>query len=684
MEKCTAAGEPRDQAEVWPGHFSDSLSSFLLVVAAISCLFWHLWRERTFIFSLWTKRRRLVQSLHQVLRPSAKSASSKGKRENASECPRKKEKKEKDAAKQIAQEMLDKRRVQYFEMFVTFMGPITASLITVVLSVYSIEYQVFLPGGEDLFALLHFYVLCLLARYGPFPLSRSMVDTYGSCMSFALFFRICRSSGPANFFGYSSCRLTFRLSIGLCTLNHRIQGPWSLLIGWANAYKHLQFANQLPLLHLHPVLIFVNETFSSSCLWFTYYVMQCLVEQGIEAVIDATKASSERTGVKRLLAVLCDAQVMLDDTGKIIGSADSLSRMLMSNLGGVQALSKYEGTNFCNHLQVSDRERFQTFMCGSEGRRSNALASDHEGSTTSSSWSEPSTLKSAPASSLQVHMIDSLQLRFPVELFHVNISTLGGQRLHLIGIRDADGRPVEPAPSSTSSIVHSELGFEITTSQDSDDAVSSRQSVVLKQHKLPRKSLPSSRSSHSSNKSVYPLTVLETVEINIDPFAENFPITNVTFNFQSQDEAGCLQAVPLLSKWLKQAECARVMDWIRDQVNLLCFDQPPTVPFMEKVKFRMPGQQDHNLVAAKVAISMASGAAKDVLPGDDNSEERDDEDEENSDEESETLDVQLTLSGFSGQVTSSSKARAASVRSGGSRRSFLAPIEETVPAGSRR
>eukprot|EP00931_Biecheleriopsis_adriatica_P066471 TRINITY_DN40814_c0_g1_i1.p1 TRINITY_DN40814_c0_g1~~TRINITY_DN40814_c0_g1_i1.p1 ORF type:complete len:678 (+),score=73.94 TRINITY_DN40814_c0_g1_i1:51-2036(+) len=659
MQNCSVSPELNAEQfmEAWPGHFFESWSSMLVALGSIVSILCHLWSERA-------QLKRWMTAVSSGFGPSACTTNGKHMTvEGADQLAD--EKKPADVRKprveELCVDLVNQRRVSIYHTFCKWIAPGAVILFVSLYISFQAEFGFILQSSEDNFALLNFYILCLLAQFGPWSLSPALVDIYGSGMSFVLLLRLSRSCGPANFFAFSNSRLAFRLGIGLCTLNHKIQGPWSILTGLVTAYKNIELASQVPGMRVSPALVIVSELFNSSVCWVAYYFVQTWLEEATAAMLDARSSSSEKSGIKRLLSVLCDGQVTLSRDYRIAGDTSSLSRILMSDLGEAQAATRFEGACFSDFLAAPDKSRFESFL-------TQASASDAAGTS----------LEHAPAGSLSVHMLDSAQIRFRVELFHVQFCDLNGNPLHLLGIRDVENRSSSPPQSSAASIVHSDRGFEMAMSQASrsvSESGSVTQSVLLKATRwedialgaAPR--IMSSQSS-GSEKSEHKMSGLELIEITVDPFAENLPITQCTFTFQELDEAEDEKQLPSLNQWLAEKD-TRFTDWILDQVNLCSNGQPPSVPIFRNVQFRMPGRCDLRLTASicKIICSREEGLESA---------------EERSSDDRDSMDVRICMSGLtSTRLRGSSRMKhkersSASVRSSGSGPKELPSIHESV------
>lgn len=655
MQNCSAALELDYEKvmEAWPGHFFDSLPSMLVALTSISSMLGHLWLERARLLSLW------------MAMPSRQHAVScvcnlRGKRMAREHTEGGFANEKKPLGQNKCSDIVNQKRIDIFYTFCRWISPGAAALMVACYTAFQLEFGYVLQCNEDNFALLNFYILCLLAQFGPWSLSPAKVDILGSAMSFALLLRMIRSTGAANFFAYSNARTAFRLGIGLCTLNHKIQGPWSVLIGLVTAYKNIQLSEQVAGMHAIPALVVVSELFTSSVCWLAYYLVQSWLEEAMSAMLEARSSSSEQSGTKRLLSVLCDGQVTLNANYRIVGDATCFSRILMSQLCAAQATRRYEGANFCDYLAASDKSRFDMFI--SQGSENDASGS---------------VLAAAPVGSLSVHMVDSAQVKFRVELFHVQFSDLDGAPLHLLGIRDADGRASTPPSSSPASIVHSDRGFEMSTSQASQSASepgSITRSVLLKSTSREEVGLvaPTITSSNSSGSRTgeHAMATLEFIEIHFDPFTEDFPIGQCNFSFQDLEATEKKQQIPLLTNWIKK-DCQRFTDWVRDQVNVLSFGRPPSVPDFGNVKFKMPGRAEMCLVASSCRI-LVSGEGSLEAGG------------ELSSEDSDFVEVKICMSGFRATRSQSGfglrrrEHSYASARSAGSGGKELPSIKETL------
>lgn len=681
---CTAASFYTESLDIWPGHFYETWSALLLLIVSTVSVCSHIWAERQVLVNLAISLASRVRSVDTFNACAVRRSSKKPRKMDA-------------LCSKIVQEMLDDRRINNFRTFARSGAPGSALLFILAYIMYGRELGMILPGSEDCLALVCFYILCLVAKFGPWPLTPSLVDKFGFAMSVVLMTKLCRGTGSAIYYGYANTRMAFRLGIGLCTLNHKIQGPLNVLIGLIESYKNIYFGSQIKAVWVMPVMVVATEIFTGLTCWFLIYIIQKWVEEGLVRVLDARAASNKTTGVQRMLAVLCDAQVTLCLDGRITAGVESLSCILMSSLAGAQASSKYKGLPFVDLVCESDRPRFREFIFGC--RRTGSIGAEVE---TCSSTSGPSSNEkfSKPAASLRVHMLDSAVVKFPVKLFHVVTSAIDGSAVHLLGLRDVESHNSAPPPADASSVVCSELGFEVRSqrspldSQLDDESASFTQRVLVKR---PEEDLTprvlhggtawkmGAPSCKSISEIVQPkwreVKELQAIKIGVDAFSKGFAINQACFDFQTEGEASAGAKLPSLCEWLGRDK-EKVTDWLCAQVNYHLAGVNIEANELKDVRFRLPGSPSvtDGMLASRAYLTVqATEKSGGSIEG---SRSQSSEAQSESSESSCSaglggVNVQLVLEGFSVQVPTQKKnGSLKSVRSGSSR-SSLPAIKES-------
>lgn len=157
----------------------------------------------------------------------------------------------------------------------------------------------------------------------------------------------------------------------------------------------------------------------------------------------------EHSAARRMLSVLCDAQVYLDQDLTIISHCRGLAQLFMST----SSSKVLEGRVFQDFLAVRDQRRFQSFV---ENAVKVFLAEEgggdeHFAPSLMSGWKH----RASTPTSLQVHVLDSHGLLVAVELFHICVPGPNGQRGHFIGISEAENAMSSQASQSDSGSGHS-------------------------------------------------------------------------------------------------------------------------------------------------------------------------------------------------------------------------------------
>ncbi|CAE7360219.1 unnamed protein product [Symbiodinium sp. CCMP2456] len=317
-------------------------------------------------------------------------------------------------------------------------------------------------------------------------------------------------------------------------------------------------------------------------------------------VEDTSQFFQEQSAARRMLAVLCDAQVLLGPDLKIISHDRGLAQLLMSSC------SPLEGRAFVDFMAPRDIHRFEAFI---ESAVKVAAATGLDASLHKSVPRRPYV---PPPTSLLVHITDSHGLLVAVELFHICVPGPTGERAHFIGISEAESNASATASNSdtgSASVRSSHRTPPPTTYRHLEDSeeVMTLKTLQMRQQAAARsgdgffhpefqeddgrdgrESIASSASSDSSITSAAGLRnaasvpELDFAEISVDPFCDTLSIYKADFVFR----AGKARGRPSLLEWLRPGTRKKCHSSICHAVNLV-FAPPGSKADAAKSKHRL-------------------------------------------------------------------------------------------------
>lgn len=467
------------------------------------------------------------------------------------------------------------------------------------------------------------YGVMLFFKFGPFTTWPSHSVTVAQTLFYISFLvRILMLQNPAIFFGFGGARLTLRLMVGIGTLDHRRSAYWSLAFMAANVYKHGQLSQAVEAMQVPVAFVWLNEIGSSCCVWFAVYSVEMLIRDRLLAQMEARSMASEASGIRRLLSVLCDAEVQLGPDLFITGEQGRLSRLLSMGFGSHSSKS-LEGADFARYLAEDDRPRFLTFIESTVSLMKDDFQADGR---------QPSP----PPSSLHVHFRDAANVLFSAELFHVCLHDLQGQPAHLIGICEGESRGPPLAEN-----LGSRSDPPLYDSQPSGSATSKQ----LKSPRMPtcldsssEASSGSSRGRKALKRMAAGLRCLKSIQFSCDVFNPDMPVEACTFRFEA-DEGKSKQdlALPLLINCISEESRKRFSDWIFCKVNEFCNngESEPMQANLEGISVHLPSTPNNLLLSAEAQIEGVQECSKH------------DSDDDDSEASAEFFQFTVTLHSFS-------------------------------------
>jgi len=255
------------------------------------------------------------------------------------------------------------------------------------------------------------------------------------------------------------------------------------------------------------------------------YVIHLSVLQRLSAELESAASASETRGVRRLLSVLCDAQVQLGPDLRIVGAHQRLGQLLTMSYGS-QAAGNLDGLEFSNFLVEADRPRFKVFLESSMPLVDNGC---------SSSAAVPSL-----AASLSVHMRDNAGVPFAAHLFHTYLHDLEGPPAHFIGICEGERDGSIAAQSQDTCLPSMPVPFSHSTSS----------------------SQRSSRRSSSRKDARFPLPQPKSIEITFDASSQQLDMFSCGFSFSRS-----IDTLPKLLKLLPKDKRRSFVKWSQEALN---------------------------------------------------------------------------------------------------------------------
>jgi len=295
----------------------------------------------------------------------------------------------------------------------------------------------------------------------------------------------------------------------------------------ANLYKHMELCSSPMMKQLNltwpdflynDVLVFCITCLSNRTFnaWLTNHAL------AISRELDATL---KEANTSKMLTAFCDVLIDLDADHRIEGCLDRFASFLATS-----DKESLKGSYFATFLAEDDRKRFEGL-----------LASDRHCSP------DPEESMHTPVASIHVGIVDSLGRCATVRLYYVPRSSLGG---HSLGICEIGQRQIPQAPQI--------------------DQLPMLPSICTGEAK--GQSSSQSRSSSQTQEAV------TWMSMDIDPFAEGFPILQSTTCYAA--------AGPEFLDLLAVSRHADFEEWVQDSVNVLSAGSTPLEPVEAELNLR--------------------------------------------------------------------------------------------------
>eukprot|EP00931_Biecheleriopsis_adriatica_P023630 TRINITY_DN14885_c0_g1_i2.p1 TRINITY_DN14885_c0_g1~~TRINITY_DN14885_c0_g1_i2.p1 ORF type:complete len:598 (-),score=82.30 TRINITY_DN14885_c0_g1_i2:103-1896(-) len=242
-------------------------------------------------------------------------------------------------------------------------------------------------------------------------------------LCFAVIAFRCVAMPTDAFFILLGFRTTTRLTLSLLAMDRRITVHFNLAITCVQLW-HYDDVKIALCEQTQTFRFYCAELFSLLLIVWVSAIFEISLRMRAEALCDVedSKEAVENSllASRKMLAVLCDADVLLDSDYRIVGTCSKLDHLLMTQLGPNALI----GRSFVDIVANTDRDRFIDFI------GSFSLTSDE---------SEAEATSSLVASSLHIRLNSTSDLQMKAELFHVPVKPVGGERVqHLIGIKEQD------------------------------------------------------------------------------------------------------------------------------------------------------------------------------------------------------------------------------------------------------
>ncbi|CAE8581496.1 unnamed protein product [Polarella glacialis] len=545
--------------------------------------------------------------------PSSRQSKSKSARSS------RREKRMKEAAK-LQQTAFERSRVAACSSFLITVCPWVALTLFIRVSLLLV---LGVPVNENLAVIIPLYSLTLLASSGVLKITNVVLDIIGLCCHAVMFVTVFFIPGPPTVLLMAPGRCLARAVFGLVFVNTKLTALCNIPIFFANIYRLREASNifrttaggeQDP---DYFALAIVSELTCFMGIVCLASVIQKLFQEKIKDAMVAADMEHSLHSKGKLLSVLCDAHVKLGHDFRILGRCTELSQMLMTGFGPNS--TGLEGTVFTTLLAEIDQTRFHNFMAVSAMQDGNENDDDDDQSSDtsrSSRGSRPRLVRiSKPATSLHVNIRDAAGVRFPIELFHVEVCNMRNPSeppSHLIGIREQPGGH-EISTSfqrlgSISEVPGAAVGEAHVTAPGAAEPPTQVLSDLLLQKATGSRSSQAScdckassatGSSTQGSRAVQQPSI-QRIEFQFDGMADGFPLQHAKIYFDSPATTESSTS-PMMKDWLLESMWPRFRVWVQNAINEGMAGRGDTFnPTESAVALLWPGQADTVLCADEV------------------------------------------------------------------------------------
>eukprot|EP00931_Biecheleriopsis_adriatica_P111087 TRINITY_DN8542_c0_g1_i1.p1 TRINITY_DN8542_c0_g1~~TRINITY_DN8542_c0_g1_i1.p1 ORF type:complete len:548 (-),score=90.75 TRINITY_DN8542_c0_g1_i1:116-1759(-) len=421
--------------------------------------------------------------------------------------------------------------------------------------------------------------LAVFACVSPFALD--ILDLTASRLNFCvlgnhgfMLFRVMlMDPSSGSFVINTGVRTVHKLVLGLVALDRRATIPSNLL---SSAVIVLKFGTAG-----HTYLKDDSELFQFMLAELVACCFICIASSLFESVVEdrvvaLCEEEDARMGVqqilqasRKMLTVLCDADVELDKEGKVIDECPKLNHLMMA---GTSKATGFAGRWFHDFVQAADRKQFHDFI----------------------NWKPSQEAAQAP-SSLHLFLQGAAGLKFQVEMFHVPIN--GFRRSdrechHLIGIRELESwEPVAHSIASSSSrhdertVDGNRLEAAASHHGTLSSACSEWTSVSQRRPDCDRETTEDEEIPWASR--------LKSIELEVDAGHPDLPVRSVNISF-SEHMPACTMRTHLQT----EAFCALYAWLVMSVMALKCNTKP--VPSL--TNFALESKQFGGIVAGQVVL----------------------------------------------------------------------------------
>lgn len=355
-----------------------------------------------------------------------------------------------------------------------------------------------------------------------------------------------------------------RLMLGLIMLDYRKCIALNVTLSCMVINGYLSSYHLLPeqfLFDMHVPWFVVLELTSCVAMAIFLWVMQTWQENSIRALVLAQASQSSEFAVHGLLSVLCDVVLRLGPESQIATNSQQLSHIL-----AMQPSDRLAGTDFADHVDACDRERFRSFMCR-----------------------DRAAMPPGPPASIHVHLLEAGGGRVSAQLFRVALPEAAGVSSgdvgSLLGIRalgppsevDADKRAQDAAAAA---------------------AVSARTAYTSALEDA------GPASSASSQLTCDEVQGLSSVSLDVDLASEKFTVREcrLTFADASEDESPSGEVLPKFRDWVPSQCWIPFQMWAQEEMNAAYAGAQESV--FETLKFELPGTGGMLVAARRVTLDV--------------------------------------------------------------------------------
>lgn len=314
----------------------------------------------------------------------------------------------------------------------------------------------------------------------------------------------------------------------------------------------------------------LSEAIVFVCLALGANIVERLVKERLAASLQMQVSEHSHQTARRLLAVLCDCELLLNSALQIIRPCPKLSSLLM----GIRPTTA--GDDFAKYVHEDDIDRFRQFI--------------HDSSCNAEAGSD----QYSPAS-LQVALRDAVGLTVQVELFHAAVpSPLGSGRLnHMLGINEINEyRNMHNAERAAASQQNSAPNWARpdSTSREQQSQQGDNRSLST---------LSSPPSSASAVAGAKDLPHLDSITLTLDVMSPLFTISKASIAWDTSQSPE--DELPTAAAWVQERSWNLFRDWVQSQVNISFsnFGEPYN---LESLELCMPGSNSSVLLAGNVSF----------------------------------------------------------------------------------